>query len=172
MSIVLNSSSGGSVTINEPTTASNFTQTLPASTGTVMVSGNMPAFSAYQSVSQTGISAGTQTKVTYDAEEFDTNSNFASSRFTPTVAGYYQVGGSVYNNSAQVMVVTIYKNGSAYRVLGNSNNSAFACISGNSLCYANGTTDYFEIYVYLVSGGSLDATTSRTWFTGCLVRTA
>jgi hypothetical protein len=137
-----------------------------------MVSGNMPAFSAFQSVAQTGISAGTQTKVTYNAEEFDTNSNFASSRFTPTVAGYYQIGGSVYPDTTQVMVVTIYKNGSAYRILGNSNTSAFGCISGNSLCYANGTTDYFEIYVYLVSGGSLDATTSRTWFTGCLVRTA
>jgi hypothetical protein len=172
MSLVLQSSGGGSVTIAEPTTASDFTQTLPAADGVTMVSGNMPAFSAFQSVSQTGISSVTQTKVTYDAEEFDTNNNFASSTFTPTVAGYYQIGGSVYNNSAQVMVVTIYKNGSAYRVLGNSNNSAFACISGNSLCYANGTTDYFEIYVFLVSGGSLDSTTSRTWFTGCLVRTA
>ena len=39
MSIVLNSSGGGSVTINEPTTASNFTQTLPAGTGSVVVSG-------------------------------------------------------------------------------------------------------------------------------------
>jgi hypothetical protein len=171
-SVVISGDTSGAITLSAPAVSGTNTATLPAATGTVMVSGNMPAFSAYQSVSQTGISAGTQTKVTYDAEEFDTNSNFASSRFTPTVAGYYQVGGSVYNNSAQVMVVTIYKNGSAYRVLGNSNNSAFACISGNSLCYANGTTDYFEIYVFLVSGGSLDSTTSRTWFTGCLVRTA
>ena len=38
MSIILNSSSGGSVTINEPTTASNFTQTLPAITGDIAVS--------------------------------------------------------------------------------------------------------------------------------------
>ena len=47
MSIVLQSSGGGSVTIQEPATASNFTATLPAATGDVMVSGNMPAFSAY-----------------------------------------------------------------------------------------------------------------------------
>ncbi len=39
MSIVLQSSGGGSVTVQEPTTASNFTQTLPAGTGTVVVSG-------------------------------------------------------------------------------------------------------------------------------------
>jgi hypothetical protein len=36
MSIVLQSTGGGSITINEPTTASNFTQTLPAATGTLL----------------------------------------------------------------------------------------------------------------------------------------
>ena len=39
MSLVLQSSSGGSITINEPATASNFTQTLPAGTGTTVVNG-------------------------------------------------------------------------------------------------------------------------------------
>jgi len=36
MSLKLNSSGGGSVTIQEPTTASDFTLTLPAATGTVL----------------------------------------------------------------------------------------------------------------------------------------
>ena len=35
------------------------------------------------------LSSGTLTKVTFDTELFDTNNNFASSRFTPTVAGQY-----------------------------------------------------------------------------------
>jgi hypothetical protein len=39
MSIVLQSTGGGSVTINEPSTASNFTQTLPSGTGTIVVGG-------------------------------------------------------------------------------------------------------------------------------------
>jgi len=43
MSIVLQSSGGGSVTINEPTTASNFTQTLPEATGTIVLSGTTPS---------------------------------------------------------------------------------------------------------------------------------
>jgi hypothetical protein len=42
MSIVLQSSGGGQITIAEPTTASNFTQTLPAATGTVVISGTTP----------------------------------------------------------------------------------------------------------------------------------
>jgi len=37
MSLVLQSSGGGQITIQEPATASNFTQTLPAATGTVVI---------------------------------------------------------------------------------------------------------------------------------------
>jgi hypothetical protein len=40
MSLVLQSSGGGQITIQEPTTASNFTQTLPAVSGTVLTTGN------------------------------------------------------------------------------------------------------------------------------------
>ena len=53
MSIVLQSSGGGSVTINEPTTASNFTQTLPAGTGSVVVSGINSAITAGTAVAST-----------------------------------------------------------------------------------------------------------------------
>jgi hypothetical protein len=94
MSIVLQSSGGGQITIQEPATASNFTQTLPAASGEVMVSGNMPAFSAYPNSQQT-LSATTYTKILFQTEEFDTNNNYASSTFTPTVAGYYQVSTAI-----------------------------------------------------------------------------
>jgi hypothetical protein len=50
MSLVLQSSGGGSVTIAEPTTASNFTQNLPAVNGTVITTGNIPAGSVLQVV--------------------------------------------------------------------------------------------------------------------------
>jgi hypothetical protein len=42
MSLVLQSSSGGQITIQEPTTASNFTATLPATTGPLVVTGTTP----------------------------------------------------------------------------------------------------------------------------------
>jgi hypothetical protein len=41
MSLVLQSSGGGSVTLAEPTTASNFTQDLPAASGTVVITGDL-----------------------------------------------------------------------------------------------------------------------------------
>jgi hypothetical protein len=42
MSLVLQSSGGGQITIQEPATASNFTQTLPAADGTVVITGTTP----------------------------------------------------------------------------------------------------------------------------------
>jgi hypothetical protein len=53
MSIVLQSSGGGQITIQEPTTASNFTQTLPASTGTFVTTGSPQSGGIIQVVSTT-----------------------------------------------------------------------------------------------------------------------
>ena len=58
MSLVLQSSGGGSVTIAEPSTASNFTATLPAGTGTIAVQGassNIVSGTAVASTSGTSI---------------------------------------------------------------------------------------------------------------------
>jgi hypothetical protein len=171
MSLVLQSSGGGSVTINEPTTASNFTQTLPAATGTVMVTGNMPAFSAYQSSAQT-LSTATFTKILYQTEEFDTNSNFASSTFTPTVAGYYQVVGAVNFGSSTTCAIRIYKNGSAFKQVFNSVTSSVSSGCGTALIYMNGSTDYVEIFAYLGTGQALTADLSTTYFQASMVRSA
>jgi hypothetical protein len=90
--------------------------TVPSVTGTAMVSGNMPAFSAYQNSAQS-IPNTTWTKVLFEVEEFDTNSNFASSRFTPTVAGYYQLTSqfNIQGIASGRNMFVIYKNGSEYR---------------------------------------------------------
>jgi len=59
-----------------------------------------PAFRASIN-SDLGVSVSTWTKVPFDTEEFDTNSNYDNAtnyRFTPTVAGYYQANDSVRVN--------------------------------------------------------------------------
>jgi len=193
MSLVLQSSGGGSVTIAEPTTASNFTQNLPAAdgavmispqaltipdvTGTVMVSGNMPAFSAYANVSQT-ISSATFTKVTFGVEDYDTNNNFASSTFTPTVAGYYQInltGGFFGSGSPTREIIALYKNGSVLlRVFDSSVLVSIA--SGSILVYMNGSSDYLDVYALMTSTGTVvisSTLTSETFrINGSLVRAA
>jgi len=176
MSIVLQSSGGGSVTINEPTTASNFTQTLPAATGTVMVSGNQPAFSAYRDSAQT-LSTSTATKITFVGENFDTNNNFASNTFTPTVAGYYQINFTLAftgANASGLCYAAIYKNGSQWIQSGRLPCNASVgnpTISVSDVIYCNGSTDYIDFYGFQNSGGNSNIG-DRTIASGCLVRAA
>jgi hypothetical protein len=144
------------------------------------VAGNGPAFSAYPSGNQS-VSSGTWTKVTYDTEEFDTNNNFASSRFTPTVAGYYQINARVVSSgyTTNQTALSIYKNGSessGKRLNQIPNGTASSlCPMGSALIYMNGSTDYLEIYVYQNSGSSqtfLGSYSAEAYFQGFLVRTA
>jgi hypothetical protein len=174
MSLVLQSSGGGSVTIQEPTTASNFTATMPAATGTVMVSGNQPAFSAYPNANQS-LGAAANTKLLFQTEEYDTNNNFASSRFTPTVAGYYQINACVRPNATNGEAqIQIFKNNNSFKagsnVLVNSGTQQGTIVS--SLTYANGTTDYFEIFVYVTNACTISGSETSTWVNGVLVRAA
>ena len=171
-SIVLSGDTSGAITVNVPSVAGTNTVTIPAVTGTVMVSSNMPAFSAYQNSSQS-ISNGTWTKVTCQIEEFDTNNYYDNStnyRFTPLVAGYYQVSGSILPSTVTTATgVSLYKNGSAFKAvyIPATNNSSTV----SALIYFNGSTDYVEMYAYL-SGASpaLTATQNYTYFQAVLVR--
>jgi hypothetical protein len=174
--LVLAGNTSGSVTVDVPAVAGSNTATFPASTGTVMVSGNMPAFSAYLASAQT-VTSTTVTKVAYDTEVFDTNNNFASNRFTPTVAGYYQVNATLCGQSSATitqLIGYIYKNGASYRfgvLLGTSSNTR-ATIS--DLIYMNGTTDYLEIFARLDGTGTLQFAggADASSFSACLVRGA
>lgn len=141
-------------------------------TGEVMVSGNMPAFSAYTTSSQV-LGAGSTTKILFPLELFDTNNNFASSRFTPTVAGYYQlnVNVGISGGASSQQLVSIYKNGAVHKHLQDANASTYGLI-GSALVNANGTTDYFEIFVYTTTGFTVINVAEYTWFDGAMVRGA
>ena len=167
----------GSMTLAAPVTNSNQTATLPDATGTVMVSGNMPAFSAYQNADQS-LSANTWTKLNFQVENFDTNSNFSSNRFTPTVAGYYQLNLNCAMTSVvgtQFMFLNIYKNGSTY-VFGNVSQpvaaTTYARATASSLVYLNGSTDYVEGYAYFSAANATASGVDSVQFSGSLVRSA
>lgn len=110
----------------------------------------------------TVVPSGTWTKVLLDSEEFDTNSNFAANRFTPTVAGYYAVtagvqwGGTTGGNG----LCAIYKNGaavahSAYVAL----IAAGLLLNAATMVYMNGTTDYLELHAIQTTASSLNVLT-------------
>jgi hypothetical protein len=166
---------GGAVTLTTQVTG-----ILPVANGGTGLSAGGPAFSAYLGGSTQSINSGSFTKVTFDTETFDTNNNFASNRFTPTVAGYYQLNTNILFNSIAsgvICIVAIYKNGGNY-ARGNggylSNTSGDIEILATTLAYANGTTDYFEVYVYQNSGSAKTVYNDAglTSFNGCLVRSA
>lgn len=135
-----------------------------------------PTFLAYLSAFQT-FPSNTFTKVAFDTTLFDTNSAFVPglSRFRPSVAGYYQFNTSIsaYNSTAPTrLLVAFYKNGAQYNygadlpVVAGS-----ASISGNTLMFLNGTTDYAEVFVLVTATAPrIENGATVTQFSGALVR--
>ena len=176
--VAISGDTSGAVTLTVPSTVGTQTATFPAATGTVMVSGNMPAFYAYSSTVNS-ISANTNTKVALSQTLFDTNSCFNTStyRFTPTVAGYYSfyafVSTTAANNSAGI---SFAKNGTmqSYSAANYGNGSGFNNgISLGQMFYLNGSTDYIELYYYCTGASSTSGTSSyQVYMTGFLARAA
>jgi hypothetical protein len=141
------------------------------------VAGTGPAFSAYNTSAQS-VTSSTFTKITFDTEVFDTNNNFATSRFTPTVAGYYQINGILRATGTAMTgaVVAIYKNSANY-AYGATLDAAATSIQlvASEVIYLNGSTDYLELYGYIVAtsptfGAASIAINCR--FNGSMVRAA
>jgi hypothetical protein len=179
----LKGSTSGSITLAAPAVAGTNTATLPAATGTVMVSGNMPAFSAYASAG-VSLTQNVSVKIPIDTEEFDTASCFNNTgstvgsipayAFLPNVAGYYQVGANIVAAGSAYLEPKIYKNGSVFKISGTSaSTNAPYNVNVNSLVYLNGTTDYIEFYV---SQGNATLTSgsgqSAVYFYASMVRAA
>ena len=181
-SVVISGDTSGAITLSAPAVAGTNTITLPAATGTVQVSGNMPAFSASLSVAQT-VTPSTATKVAFNTEQFDTASaydNATNYRFTPLVAGYYQVNSMVNcisSSADNLAFASLYKNGSIYLA---SSSGIIYFSSGavtqftatvTMLVYMNGSTDYLEIYAYNAGASGTQFNQGST-FSACLVRSA
>ena len=168
----------GTVTLLAPVTNTNRTINLPDSNGTVLTTAtagvpvNGPAFSYYQSSAQT-LSSGTTTKITFTSSDFDTSGGmFASSRFTPTVSGYYAVSTGVQvNTTATGISLEVWKNGAIFKRLSNTVASN-GVASSSCLVYCNGSTDYVEIYANFTLGQALSTGSPYTYFQAAMVRSA
>jgi hypothetical protein len=133
-----------------------------------------PVFSATANTTQ-AINAATWTKVDFANELFDSNSNFASSTFTPTVPGYYQLNASVYwASDPGSVIVSIYRSGNPFVEIGRVTTSAGGTVNGGALVYADGNTHTFEIYFRSVNANTLNDSTSTVLvtFNGALIRGA
>jgi hypothetical protein len=176
-----NASGTGIFTVDAPNTNTNYTLTLPTNTGTLLstasgVAVNGPTFAATKTGTQS-ISSGVWTKLTFPNELFDPNSNYdtGTSRFTPTVAGYYQIQYAGRANEAGAGGVTLYS--AVYK----NNTVVFATavrdavgqpvnLSLSGIVSMNGTTDYLEIFGF-TSGGTGNYA-GDAMFSSALVRAA
>jgi hypothetical protein len=132
-----------------------------------------PSFLVNKSGTTQTVTAGVLTLMTWSAEDFDTNNNFASNRFTPTIAGKYLVTFAVLctssNSTSNYCGAFIYKNGSAVaRSFGAANSAIDAYGQVTAIIDMNGTTDYLEAYVQS-SVTVIDGTVARTQFSGALI---
>jgi hypothetical protein len=116
--------------------------------------GNGPAFSAYMTANQTPTS-GVHTKIQFNTEEFDTNNCYDSTtnyRFTPTVAGYYQVNmhlSSRFATGVTRFSISVRKNATASKEGLDEQNQTLFKLNLSALIYMNGTTDYIEGFGYM-----------------------
>ena len=132
----------------------------PPAFETLASAANTPAFAAHMAADQHSLSDNTYTKLTMETEFFDTDGKYNTSnqRFTPTVAGNYMFGCSVYLDStetAENTQVAFYKNGSKllYSEL-SSNNHFHASLTGIITLDSN---DYVELYA------KIDVSDNGTW---------
>ena len=113
--------------------------------------------------------AGTPTKITLNSEVFDTNNNFASSRFTPTVAGYYQVNGYVNTAAATLALMARILKNNGYSLAGIVANVGTYISTVSGIVYLNGSTDYIELSGEHVQGSNV---TVFGQMSACLIRSA
>ncbi len=128
-----------SATANKKMTRANF---LSGVGGT-----NKPAFFAQKTDSVQAFSTGTATKLTFNNEVLDSDTKYASDRFTPTEAGYYSTTASWgINTSSDVtqMKCMIYKNGSVYAVNHEYSTELSSCMV-TCIVYLD-ADDYIEVY--------------------------
>jgi len=184
MGVKLTAALGGSVELVPTNTASNYTLTLPATTGAIGISG--PTFSAYRATDQS-VTTGILTKIQLSSEVFDIASCFNNTgstvgdipayAFLPNVAGYYQVSFNVASTATSGTYIGnyIYVNGIPYVRAFSATYSTAGSSSQTAIVYLNGTTDYVEFYgqVNGTSPSILGGTEAyRTLASAALVRAA
>ena len=168
---ITTSSGSGTITLGQSgeTLSVPSGATLDMSNGTMTLNSSMkntPAFVAYKTSNQS-ISNTTTTKVTFEAEQVDSGTVYdtSTSRFTPGETGYYWIGAKWrYDTGTDFDSVSyyLYKNGSiiSKSVFVNQNSNGNFL---NTIIYTGSASDYYEMYAYQNSGGSVNINGNSTY---------
>ena len=163
--LTIGSSNASTITLKSGATLTNFPT-------------NTPAFFAYLGGSGgQSVSSDTITKVTINAEVFDTDNAFDSSsnyRFTPQTAGKYFVHASIMADSGsstnlEANYIYLKKNGSTYIFQGSTDFTANYVrqhvITNAAVVDMNGSSDYLELFgrIKSVSGSGQLFESNTQW---------
>jgi stage V sporulation protein SpoVS len=173
----------GVFTISSPATNTDRTLTLPDEAGTVLTSASSitqnagPAFRSRKGGANQALNNNTWTKVSFQTEIFDTDNSFDNAtnfRFTPLVAGYYQINATILSQFFTAIAGSIYKNGSGdvYAVGVGTYAQLYSSVTISDIFYLNGSTDYVEIYAYQASGAGTNMLDGQCSFSAAMVRAA
>ncbi|WP_448044405.1 C1q-like domain-containing protein [Bradyrhizobium liaoningense] len=128
---------------------------------------NPVAFSVQKNGTGQTVTSGSWTKLTWSTEDYDTNSNFASDRFTATVAGKYLFTVAAECTAATAScLVGLHKNGTAVFWGMDRGADSAADVTG-VLDLAPG--DYVEAFILHNTGTSVNGDRRRTYFQGNLL---
>ena len=164
--------SGDTVNIPSGVTIAN------AGTATGFGETNTPSFGVYITGGDQSIPNATVTTITFNAEDWDTNSAFDTSNYRFTVpsgqAGKYYFSSRIYmeygNNANEIGRLGIYKNGNAVAIFGglaNGTENQGKSLSVNTILDL-AVSDYVEMKMYHNQGGAqvIDDDPDFTYFTG------
>jgi hypothetical protein len=134
---------------------------------------NTPSFFVTLSGDQS-IGNESWTKITFDTETWDTDSAFASNKFTvPSGEGgkYYIAAKTALADidDNELAAISIYKNGSQigttqFEDRSSGTNKAQFLVVNTILDLS--ASDYLEVYAFHAEGGSINALSSRSYFGG------
>jgi len=144
---------------------------------------NGPAFSAYPTSPAQTIASGSNTRVNLGNEEYDIGGCYdaPNGKFQPNVEGYYQLNATVRidgSSGTGERMIVIYKNGAEHKrgtnEMGTEAGANFFTLSVSCIAYANGSGDYFQVYVYQSSGANRTISEYQqiSYFQGCMIRGA
>jgi hypothetical protein len=162
--------SGSSITIGESGDTISLGAALPVGsggTGSTTLTGagltNKPYFKARLTSTQNNIGTS-NTKVAFNERVIDSDNLFDTTnhRFLPTTAGTYFFSTSqrLYSSTASTRFTCyLFKNGSIHTRMVETNDDAetYSAFTGTAMAEANGSSDYFEIYVN-ISNNTADIT--------------
>lgn len=140
----------------------------------------MPVFFAYKNGAQS-LSSTVSAVVQLNSKLYDTEEWFSTStyRFTPQIAGYYQINACVFVTGTGITrhIPSFQQNSATYRIgYGPAYDTAStdsSAISGGTIFYFNGSTDFIQLTTLVTGSSSLQVEgtlTGDTYMSGFLVR--